>query len=644
MGTRGYVNETLFLNCDCYSNWDAYSTSPGGNADGFDIGDGYNSSIIRLTGCRSWLNGDDGFDMYQHSGYNGIYYLTNCWAWHMGYYPDGVTQGGDGSGFKYGQGLSSDGVVRRYSYNCIAYDNLTEGFTQNEANVKMVFYNCVAYHNNVQGFDFQWNNVADVLRNNISYNNGSADIFQSNQTKTNNSWQNGLVVSNADFASVDGTQLSLPRKADGSLPDITFLHLASGSDLIDAGVDVGTSFSGSAPDLGAFETQSGSTVAIPLFSSAVVQNATPLLVELTYNLTLANIVPATSAFSVLVNSVARTVSTVAVSGTKVQLTVASRIITGDVVTVSYIKPAISPLQTVPGGIAAGITSQPVINNCINVVPTAVITSPAANSSFTSPATVTITANVSDADGSVNSVEFYNGSTKLGSSSASPYTFTWNNVAAGNYTLTVIATDNLNAKTTSSAISIAVINSKPAPNKHPVVRISNPRKGNTYENLSTIEIDAIASDSDGTISKVELYNGATELVELTSSPYTFIWKDVPAGSYSITAIATDNLNDTTISSPVEFIVGSNTKYNATSEIVNLYPNPNNGHFSIEFINPLQSEKGEIIITDLAGKQVYNEPVLKEEVVKQFDLTNSRSGIYVMMIKDKEILVTKKFIKN
>ncbi len=60
------------------------------------------------------------------------------------------------------------------------------------------------------------------------------------------------------------------------------------------------------------------------------------------------------------------------------------------------------------------------------------------------------------DGSITLVEFYNGSTRLGSKSAAPYSFTWNNVGSGTYTLTVIATDDENAKTTSSAISISVI--------------------------------------------------------------------------------------------------------------------------------------------------------------------------------------------
>jgi uncharacterized protein (DUF2141 family) len=365
---------------------------------------------------------------------------------------------------------------------------------------------------------------------------------------------------------------------------------------------------------------------------------------MTYNLTLANIVPASSAFTVLVNSAVRTVNVVSVSGTKVQLTLSSRIVTGDIVTISYTKPSDKPLQTTSGGIATSIINQQVINNCLNIAPTAAITSPISNNSFTAPANITIAANASDPDGSVSMMEFYNGSTKLGSIASAPYSFTWKNVAAGNYSLTVIATDNLNAKTTSSVVSISVNNTTSAPNIHPIVKISNPRKGTNYDNLSAIELDAIASDPDGTITKVEFYNGNVKLVELTSAPYTYTWKDVVAGSYTITAIATDNLNDTTASEPVEFIVGSIIKPNANSDIIKLYPNPNNGHFSIEFTSPLQSEKSEIFITDGAGKLVYNGPVLKEDVLKQFDLSSSRCGMYVVMIKDKEILVTKKFIKN
>lgn len=69
----------------------------------------------------------------------------------------------------------------------------------------------------------------------------------------NNSWQNGFSATEQDFRSMDSSELSAPRKPDGSLPDIDFLHLQKGSDLIDAGKKLDINYTGAAPDLGAFE-------------------------------------------------------------------------------------------------------------------------------------------------------------------------------------------------------------------------------------------------------------------------------------------------------------------------------------------------------------------------------------------------------
>jgi hypothetical protein len=63
-----------------------------------------------------------------------------------------------------------------------------------------------------------------------------------------------VTVGSADFLGLDEADLVKPRKANGDLPDVAFLHLALGSDLIAAGVDVGLPFKGKAPDLGAFES------------------------------------------------------------------------------------------------------------------------------------------------------------------------------------------------------------------------------------------------------------------------------------------------------------------------------------------------------------------------------------------------------
>jgi len=101
--------------------------------------------------------------------------------------------------------------------------------------------------------------------------------------------------------------------------------------------------------------------AIPVYVGAVVENATPAQIDMTYNLPLASIIPSVSAFTVIVNSAAKSVVSVVVSGTKVLLTFSSPLVYGDVVTVAYTKPSSNPLQAPAGGQAATISAQTVTN-------------------------------------------------------------------------------------------------------------------------------------------------------------------------------------------------------------------------------------------------------------------------------------------
>jgi endo-1,4-beta-D-glucanase Y len=96
----------------------------------------------------------------------------------------------------------------------------------------------------------------------------------------------------------------------------------------------------------------------------------------------------------------------------------------------------------------------------NQSPSVSITSPGNNASFTAPATITINANASDNDGTVSKVEFYNGSTLLGTDVTAPYSFVWNSVAAGSYTINAKATDNSGAVTSSSSVAITVTTTTP----------------------------------------------------------------------------------------------------------------------------------------------------------------------------------------
>lgn len=93
------------------------------------------------------------------------------------------------------------------------------------------------------------------------------------------------------------------------------------------------------------------------------------------------------------------------------------------------------------------------------------------------------------------------------------------------------------------------------NNPPIVSLSSPLDGANFAVNATVEIVAIANDGDGTVSKVEFFNGTTKLGEKTSSPFTFTWNGVAEGVYVITAKATDNAGSTTTSAAATITVGN-----------------------------------------------------------------------------------------
>src|SRR5690606_30040730 len=135
------------------------------------------------------------------------------------------------------------------------------------------------------------------------------------------------------------------------------------------------------------------------------------------------------------------------------------------------------------------------------------------------------------------VEFYNGSILLGQDDTAPYAFIWNGVSAGTYSITARATDNSGAQTTSAAVSVQV--TTPA-NQAPSVTITAPATGTSYIAPASVTINANATDPDGSITGVAFYNGSVLLGEDLTAPYSFTWSGVGAGTYYLTAKATDNL--------------------------------------------------------------------------------------------------------
>jgi len=568
-----------WINCDCYNLCDTLSNEPGSNADAWKTIH-YGNNYASWQGCRAWNYSDDGFDSNNIDG--AILVYDSCWAMSTDKYLQFCINNGtemEGNGFKNSAPQYNSGdKIQLYFTNCIAshcvgygfYTNLylgQEGHWSNNARV----YNNTA-HKCYLGFYDKGGGIypdscTSIYRNNIAWDATSEqdlfdplyEVFMAYTTvaASHNTWDvveddwpgwvydDTVTISDDDFLSLDETQLTWPRKKGIFLPDIAYLNLAPGSDLIDAGKDVGLPYYGSAPDIGAFE----------------------------YGVT-------------------------------------------------------------PG------------NN--NKYPSVTITSPLSGSEFYEPDNnINIIANANDPDGSISKVEFFNGSTKLGEKTSSPWSYRWNNVPVGTYTLWAKATDNQGATAKSSNVYITV---KPEDNnKYPSVKIISPLSGSKfYEPDNNINIIADANDPDGSISKVEFFNGSTKLGEKTSSPWSYRWNNVPVGIHSLWARATDNNNATANSSSVYVTVIPKDDDDAGIDSTNntgigiLYPNPNNGSFTFMLNTPLE-ETSDVTIISLNGKIIYKETLLPMETIKQFDLPFINPGLYVLLLSCNEILLSSKFIK-
>lgn len=278
------ASENLILNCDSYFNADTSLENADGFAAKLNVGSGN-----RFVGCRAWNNLDDGWDGYLREADGITTTYENCWAFNNGYLKDGTAGQGDGNGFKTGGSDTKDLKHHAIYRQCIAAGNLVDGFDHNSNRGTVTILNSVA-HKNTRNIYFSDTNGAEQLtiKNTISLD-GEDKFGAANKDITNNSWQLESPVSDSGFASLDLEQLRAPRKADGSLPDIDYMKPVVGSALVDAGVNIGLSYQGAAPDLGAQELplEAASSTVVwrpaelfnsPTFSSTVIEGD-PQIIE-----------------------------------------------------------------------------------------------------------------------------------------------------------------------------------------------------------------------------------------------------------------------------------------------------------------------------------------------------------------------------
>lgn len=240
----------LFENCDSHHNanhlWRNGEDQEGNqyqHGDGWRIFDGTN---IKLVGCRAWNNLDDGYDFTQAGS---RIEMEGCWAAYSGIddaagsitgTPNKHMSRWEGDGIKFGY---ENDIAQHRAIRCLSWNNNCHGWTVRGGPYEI--YNSAAFNNGGDAFS-GINNKPNKRRNTYGFRNrlgdgGGAFAYS------------GVSVSQGDFISINDTGMLAPRKSDGGLPAVNFLHLIQGSKLIDAGVDVGLVFKGSSPDIGPFE-------------------------------------------------------------------------------------------------------------------------------------------------------------------------------------------------------------------------------------------------------------------------------------------------------------------------------------------------------------------------------------------------------
>lgn len=90
---------------------------------------------------------------------------------------------------------------------------------------------------------------------------------------------------------------------------------------------------------------------------------------------------------------------------------------------------------------------------------------------------------------------------------------------------------------------------------PMVNLTAPAGPQAVLVGSSVSLEATAADADGSISKVEFFQGGTKLGEDTSAPYGWLWSGASAGVYSVTAKATDNNGNSTESEATKLFINA-----------------------------------------------------------------------------------------
>jgi hypothetical protein len=166
---------------------------------------------------------------------------------------------------------------------------------------------------------------------------------------------------------------------------------------------------------------------------------------------------------------------------------------------------------------------------VAVAPTVSITSPAGGAIFAAPANVNLVASTNGSSVTVTNVQFFTNGIPLGSRQTLPFSLAANNLSAGAYALTAVATAS-GISATSAVVNITVISP-------PSVSITSPASGAVFAAPASVNLVASTNGSTSTVTNVQFFTNGISLGARQTLPFSLAANNLSAGPYALKAVAT-----------------------------------------------------------------------------------------------------------
>lgn len=251
-----------------------------------------------------------------------------------------------------------------------------------------------------------------------------------------------------------------------------------------------------------------------------------------------------------------------------------------------------------GGSMTPITSPPSVTLATNIT------------SGTAPQSLTLTAIPIAGTYPVATVDFYQGATKLGTATTTPFTYPVAGLAAGTWGFTAVVTDTSGLTASSNLVTVTVSSGTPTgPTSVPSVTLA--LSGTTGVSPASVTLTATPTTTSGYVSLVEFFNSGTKVGQATSTPWSFTQTNLSAGTYSFTAKATDSSGNNAVSTAQGYVVTTTPTSTVTPPTVVL---------TVTVTNPVAPAAATLAATATAtGASVSNVAFYQNGVLLTTDLT-------------------------